>query len=102
MPPSVSRQEDALDALARHYPDRTGPLDVLDCSCGIATQAIGLAERGHRGREASHGGQRPEPGRRGPCELATLVRECGFRDVTWHGVEQSRFFQPVLTARPAA
>jgi hypothetical protein len=35
-------------------------------------------------------------------ELATLVRECGFHDVTWHGVEQSRFFQPVLTARPAA
>jgi SAM-dependent methyltransferase len=45
---SVSRQGGALDALAREYLDRAEPLDVLDCSCGIGTQAIGLAERGHR------------------------------------------------------
>jgi SAM-dependent methyltransferase len=230
----VSRQGDALDALMRSYLDVAGPLDVLDCSCGIGTQAIGLAERGHRvvgsdlspvaaARAAGEarrrglvlttsaadmrslpfadasfdvvlsadnslahllteddvrravGGMRrvvrnggllvlsakdygdarqtrrhatepqvtdtdagqvvrfqlwhwqddgiydfdhvqllPEDGtwqvrvRRATSrawalqELATLVRECGFRDVTWHGVEQSRFFQPVLTARPVA
>jgi SAM-dependent methyltransferase len=45
---SVSRQGDVLDALARRYLDGAGPLDVLDCCCGIGTQAIGLAERGHR------------------------------------------------------
>lgn len=45
---SVSRQGSALDTLAREYLDRAGPLDVLDCSCGIGTQALGLAERGHR------------------------------------------------------
>jgi SAM-dependent methyltransferase len=231
---SVSRQGDALDALVRRCLDGAGPLDVLDSSCGIGTQAIGLAKRGHRvvgsdlspvaaARAAGEarrrglalatfaadmrslpfadasfdivlsadnslahllteddvrralGGMRrvvrnggllvlsakdygdarqtrrhatvpqvtdtdagqvvtfqlwhwhddgiydfdhvqllPEDGtwqvrvRRATSrawalqELATLVRECGFRDVTWHGVEQSRFFQPVLTARPWA
>jgi hypothetical protein len=33
--------------------------------------------------------------------LAELVRESGFADVTWHGIEEAHFFQPVLTARPA-
>ncbi|MEU3371105.1 methyltransferase domain-containing protein [Streptomyces sp. NPDC006660] len=45
---SVSRQGNALDALVRRYLDGAEPLEVLDCSCGIGTQAIGLAERGHR------------------------------------------------------
>ncbi|MFI1658350.1 class I SAM-dependent methyltransferase [Streptomyces sp. NPDC020472] len=39
---SVRRQGDALDALIGQ------DLAVLDCSCGIGTQAIGLALRGHR------------------------------------------------------
>jgi SAM-dependent methyltransferase len=237
---SVSRQGGALDALVREHLDRTEPLDVLDCSCGIGTQAIGLAERGHRvvasdlstsaaaraGAEARRralplttaaadmralpfagasfdvvlsadnslahllteddvrraiGGMRrvmrddgllvltakdygdarlarrrstvpqvtdtgdgqvvtfqlwhwhdddvygdsvydfdhiqlvPDGGgswrvrvRRATSrawslqELARLVRECGFDDVTWHGVDEAHFFQPVLTARPVA
>lgn len=40
---SIRRQGDALDALI----DR-GHAEVLDCSCGIGTQTIGLALRGHR------------------------------------------------------
>ena len=44
---SVSRQGHALDALVRSHLDGAESLDVLDCSCGIGTQAIGLAERGH-------------------------------------------------------
>ncbi|WP_098010979.1 class I SAM-dependent methyltransferase [Streptomyces sp. sk226] len=40
---SMRRQGDALDALIG---DDRG--EVLDCSCGIGTQAIGLAMRGHR------------------------------------------------------
>ncbi|MEU0111517.1 class I SAM-dependent methyltransferase [Streptomyces sp. NPDC006129] len=40
---SIRRQADALDALIGK--DRA---EVLDCSCGIGTQAIGLALRGHR------------------------------------------------------
>ncbi|MFF0411247.1 class I SAM-dependent methyltransferase [Kitasatospora sp. NPDC004745] len=48
---SVGRQGAALDALIRtDLGDRPGepPLDVLDCACGIGTQAIGLAGLGHR------------------------------------------------------
>ncbi|MFF1717160.1 class I SAM-dependent methyltransferase [Streptomyces sp. NPDC058268] len=40
---SIRRQGSALDALIGQ--DRAA---VLDCSCGIGTQAIGLALRGHR------------------------------------------------------
>lgn len=231
---SVSRQGAALDALAREHLERAGPLDVLDCSCGIGTQAIGLAERGHRvvasdlspaaaaraGAEArrralavstaaadlralpfadasfdlvlsadnslahlltEHEVRRAVAGMRRVVrgdgllmltakdygdarqarrrstvpqvtdtaagqvvtfqlwhwrdkgiydfdhiqlmpdgetwqvrvrratsrawaleELTRLVRECGFDDVTWHSVDEAHFFQPVLTARPAA
>ncbi|MFL6115326.1 MAG: class I SAM-dependent methyltransferase [Catenulispora sp.] len=45
---SVARQGSALDALIRRSLDRAEPLEVLDCSCGIGTQAIGLAGLGHR------------------------------------------------------
>ncbi|MFH9352338.1 class I SAM-dependent methyltransferase [Kitasatospora sp. NPDC017646] len=43
---SLARQGAALDALirARLGP---GPAEVLDCACGIGTQAIGLAALGH-------------------------------------------------------
>ncbi|MEV0779954.1 class I SAM-dependent methyltransferase [Streptomyces sp. NPDC050433] len=40
---SIRRQGDALDAVIDQ-----GRAEVLDCSCGIGTQAIGLALRGHR------------------------------------------------------
>jgi len=44
---AVERQADALDRLIRGV--HTGdPVGVLDCSCGIGTQAIGLALRGYR------------------------------------------------------
>ncbi|MFI6154989.1 ATP-binding cassette domain-containing protein [Kitasatospora sp. NPDC051170] len=44
---SLARQGAALDTLIRsHLGDR--PAEVLDCACGIGTQAIGLAAQGHR------------------------------------------------------
>ena len=43
---AVERQGAALDRLIRHA--RPGATDILDCSCGIGTQAIGLARRGYR------------------------------------------------------
>ena len=44
---SMRRQGRVLDALIRrHRP--SGELEVLDCSCGIGTQAVGLALCGHR------------------------------------------------------
>jgi glycine/sarcosine N-methyltransferase len=44
---AVSRHGEALDRLIQTSLG-PGPKDVLDCSCGIGTQALGLAMRGHR------------------------------------------------------
>ena len=43
---SMARQAEALDGLVRARLG-SGPHRVLDCSCGIGTQAIGLAAVGH-------------------------------------------------------
>lgn len=43
---SMARQAEALDGVIRARLG-TGPHRVLDCSCGIGTQAIGLAAVGH-------------------------------------------------------
>ena len=48
---SMARQGRALDALIRTHraaPHTAEALDILDCSCGIGTQAIPLAHHGHR------------------------------------------------------
>ena len=37
-----------LDRFLETQVGRPGPFSLLDCSCGIGTQAIGLALRGHR------------------------------------------------------
>src|SRR5262249_24893792 len=44
---SIGRQAEALDGIIRDYwgPQR---LTILDVACGIGTQALGLAARGHR------------------------------------------------------
>jgi glycine/sarcosine N-methyltransferase len=44
---SVRRQGAVLDRLIRTMLG-AGPHAILDCACGIGTQAIGLAARGHR------------------------------------------------------
>ncbi len=38
----------SLDRFLANQVGRQGPYAVLDCSCGIGTQAIGLALHGHR------------------------------------------------------
>lgn len=48
---SIARQADALSALIDGTADSgNGPVgyDVLDCACGIGTQALGLAALGYR------------------------------------------------------
>jgi glycine/sarcosine N-methyltransferase len=52
---AVARQGKALDALIQN--GRPGARSVLDCSCGIGTQAIGLARLGYRvvGTDISEG-----------------------------------------------
>jgi glycine/sarcosine N-methyltransferase len=44
---SIERQAGILNALLTSQL-RTGPLKILDCACGIGTQALGLASCGHR------------------------------------------------------
>ncbi len=46
---AVMRQEGAsLDRFLANELGRPGPYSLLDCSCGIGTQAIGLALQGHQ------------------------------------------------------
>lgn len=63
----IRRQGDALDALIGV--DRAA---VLDCSCGIGTQAIGLALRGHSVTATDLS----------PRAAARAAREAALRNVT--------------------
>ena len=67
---SVTRQGAALNAMIR---TRLGgePVSVLDCSCGIGTQAIGLGRCGHRvtGSDIS------------PAAVGRAAREAALREV---------------------
>jgi len=69
---SMGRQGAALDAIIHErFGESAGTVDVLDCSCGIGTQAIALARRGHRvtGTDLS------------PVAVARAAREAALRDV---------------------
>ena len=79
---AVERQGEALDRLIRTL--HKNPVDVLDCSCGIGTQAIGLARLGYRVKgtdisERSLERARVEAARLG-VDIAFVV--CDFRDLT--------------------
>jgi SAM-dependent methyltransferase len=68
-PASVERQGEALDAVIRAH---NGPTEIIaDIACGIGTQALGLAARGHRviGSDLS------------PSALARLQREAAAREL---------------------
>jgi SAM-dependent methyltransferase len=64
----MARQGEALDAVIHAELDRDHAV-VLDCSCGIGTQAIALSRRGHRvtGTDIS------------PLAVARAVREAALR-----------------------
>jgi glycine/sarcosine N-methyltransferase len=44
---AVERQGEILDAFIRTQLSKDGQLSLLDCSCGIGTQAIGLGQRNY-------------------------------------------------------
>ena len=78
---AVERQGAALDRLIRAI--HKNPVDVLDCSCGIGTQAIGLARLGYRVQgtdisERSLERARLEAARRG---VDISFAACDFRDL---------------------
>jgi glycine/sarcosine N-methyltransferase len=79
---SIELQADALDRLIRSaYPQAK---DILDCSCGIGTQAIGLARRGFRvhGTDISEGSV--DRARKEAERLGATVSfgVCDFRDLS--------------------
>ncbi len=45
---SVRWQSEMLDDIIREFSPFAQPVSLLDCSCGIGTQAFGLAERGYQ------------------------------------------------------
>ncbi len=45
---SIERQGEVIESLIRGTLRTPGPYRVLDCSCGVGTQAFGLAMRGHQ------------------------------------------------------
>ena len=68
----VIRQGAVLDRLIRSSLGE-GPFDVLDCACGIGTQAIGLAARGHRVRATDVSAASVERARKEAAELGVDV-----------------------------
>ncbi|MFD8649883.1 hypothetical protein ACFV1D_18680, partial [Streptomyces mirabilis] len=57
---SMAYQAEVLGGLVRESLG-AGPHTVLDCSCGIGTQAIGLALAGHQVVGGGHIPRRPPP-----------------------------------------
>lgn len=46
---AIERQSVVLNQIIRDYlPEQPMPIHVLDCSCGIGTQALGLAKQGYQ------------------------------------------------------
>ena len=45
---SIARQAEAIGSLLEREAGGRSPLRILDCACGIGTQALGLAMRGYR------------------------------------------------------
>lgn len=78
---AVERWGEALDALIR--PSLQAASAVLDCSCGIGTQAIGLARRGYRVRATDISPGAIERARREAARLGAAVSfdVADFRDL---------------------
>jgi 2-polyprenyl-3-methyl-5-hydroxy-6-metoxy-1,4-benzoquinol methylase len=86
---AVERQAAALDRLIRDVlPDGRS---VLDCSCGIGTQAIGLARLGYRvtGTDVSAGEI---------AELTAAADDAGFQHIAWPADRTIVAGQRVMTA----
>ena len=78
---AVQRQGAALDRLIRAI--HKNPVDVLDCSCGIGTQAIGLARLGYRVQGTDISERSLERARVEAARLGVDVAfaACDFRDL---------------------
>jgi glycine/sarcosine N-methyltransferase len=81
---SVRWQGEVLDALLRQLTG-AGRLSVLDCSCGIGTQAIGLALRGH---ELTATDMSPRSVRRAEVETVRFGVEISFGVADFRALEE--------------
>ena len=79
---SLKRQGHALDALIRSL--LPGARDVLDCSCGVGTQAIGLSLRGYRviGTDISERSLKRAADTAGRLNAPLTVAAADFRDLS--------------------
>ncbi len=68
---AVREEGASLDRFLANRVGRRGPYSVLDCSCGIGTQAIGLALYGHRVHAT---------------DLSPVAVDCARREATGFGV----------------
>jgi glycine/sarcosine N-methyltransferase len=93
---TVESQGLILESILRGRLGGGGPWTVLDCSCGIGTQALGLALRGHRvvGIDLS-----PRAIERAKREAASLVVDAKFAvaDMRHLDVEVNGVFDVVLS-----
>ncbi len=72
---AVMREEGAtLDRFLENQMDLPGPYTLLDCSCGIGTQAIGLALQGHQVHAT---------------DLSTVSIDCARKEAEGRGLELS-------------
>jgi SAM-dependent methyltransferase len=78
---AIERQADALDKLIKSA--RPGAKEILDCSCGIGTQAIGLALRGYRVHGTDISERSIDRARKEAERLGAIVSfgVCDFRDL---------------------
>ena len=79
---AIERQADALDQLIRNA--RPHAKAILDCSCGIGTQAIGLARRGYRVHGTDISERSLDRARKEAERLGATVSfgVCDFRDLS--------------------
>jgi SAM-dependent methyltransferase len=79
---AVERQADALDQLIRSACPQAKA--ILDCSCGIGTQAIGLARRGYRVHGTDVSERSLDRARKEAERLGAMVSfgACDFRDLS--------------------
>jgi len=93
---SMRRQSDALDRVLRGELGE-GPFSVLDASCGIGTQAIGLARLGHRVHGTDLSAAAVERARR-EAEALGASATFGVADMRSLEIEVDGTFDVVLSA----
>ncbi len=92
---AIRWQGGVLDGIIRRQLDGA-PLSVLDCSCGIGTQAIGLAERGYRVHGTDLSAAAVERARQ-EAELAGVAATFGVADLRALDTQVDGMFDIVMS-----